>query len=557
MPKTREVHWQHGWHPTFENYDLDLVVGEDGRASESSSHGYLVARRDQKGILASFGFEHVAAFGMPFAYALKNNEVKSLREARNLLVMPAGHVSSASSSDFLIDDSEYISFVGSVSSSFTDVKVCLHAADIRQGRARAWQEAGFTVLRGAEWTDRSSLDRMAKYFTQFEFVTTNGLGSHIPFASAAGSKLSICGPISKPPPQSIACEEFFFINRFDLIEIWTDSYEKQVVRILENAGFFCEPIDATEQKDWGRQQIGYDSIASPEETWATLLEIAGAPNWKPISLVETIPFIARANSQVSKQVRLGLGRLEASKANIESRKPLSLHLQLLNLAKLFISPARRVRIHLSKDLGMYVNSRNLSELKTTSELFVRRRFESVKSEGVHTIVDIGAATGIFSLYFALVFPGANVFAIEPDAGKADVLEANVAAFPAVTVVRRGVRAWEGRGSLIGDCSPLSSAKIWKGILQGHRIVEVSTLQSILDETCAEKTIDILRMNIGGAEYEVLLANLERLAVNCRLLIVRYHHALAKRDEISAIDASFSNLGLKEKSKVAGFTIYRF
>ncbi len=43
------------------------------------------------------------------------------------------------------------------------------------------------------------LRRLRRLFGRFEFVTTNGFGSHIAYAAAAGAKVSVFGPYAEFP----------------------------------------------------------------------------------------------------------------------------------------------------------------------------------------------------------------------------------------------------------------------------------------------------------------------------------------------------------------------
>ena len=74
--------------------------------------------------------------------------------------------------------------------------VCVNGHDwVRGNWVHDFRDAGFEVIRGAG--DESSLERMASLFAQFEFVTTNGFGSLIAYASAFGARVSFYGPFSE------------------------------------------------------------------------------------------------------------------------------------------------------------------------------------------------------------------------------------------------------------------------------------------------------------------------------------------------------------------------
>lgn len=290
----RGLHWQHGWLPAYHNTDPDLIIGEDGRARVQKSDAFLVARLDQEKSLKGFGFPAVKAIGLPFNYALLNVQAETTRRRDSLLIMPGGHTTDEVEFANFKSDSNYINFLKTLIKDYKYVSVVLHARDIRLGRQMAWEAAGLEVVLGAGYGDVASLNRIARLFKSAECVSTNGLGSHIVYAAAAGCRVSLAGP---PPEPTRAPEQTFFRNRPDLV---STIYQRNLLcsEELGKQGICCSPSDASTHIDWANQQIGSGNILRPETVEPTLRHIARFPRASRGSLFKNLPYVFRISRRL-------------------------------------------------------------------------------------------------------------------------------------------------------------------------------------------------------------------------------------------------------------------
>jgi len=135
------------------------------------------------------------------------------------------------------------------------------------------------------------------------------------------------------------------------------------------------------------------------------------------------------------------------------------------------------------------------------QVFVDREYE-IDYPSPQRIVDAGANVGLATLWFANRHPNAEIIAIEPDAGNFVQLQRNVRGYPNVRCIQAGL--WHRSGRLRVQDSQIHA---W-----AYRFEESSDSAGIATRTVDDLggqlpsgSIDLLKLDIEGAEREVLLA----------------------------------------------------
>ena len=157
------------------------------------------------------------------------------------------------------------------------------------------------------------------------------------------------------------------------------------------------------------------------------------------------------------------------------------------------------------------------------DIFVHRiyHFESRRPDPL--ILDCGSNIGMSILYFKHVYRQARIIAFEPDPMIFPYLQENIArngltniqAVQAAVAARQGTRGFysDGKyGSCLVDHLPTDLPQGW----QKYEVPCVK-LQDYLTET-----VDFLKMNIEGAELEVLADSQNQLR-QVREMVIEYHH----------------------------------
>lgn len=248
--------WQHGWALKHAQFHPDIVVQVN--SAHWKDDCYWVARRDEEAYLHSQGYRNAQAIGLPVVYL---PPVVVPRCPGTLLVMPVHSV------DYTAHDwnfEAYAEAINAVRHQFAEVVVCVHPSCWKKGYwVETFQRHGYPVIQGMSADDGNALKKLQSLFSTFEYVTTNGLGSHIAYAATFGAKVSLYGPYPEDRAEDYAADPFFAYNPH-LLEPALRNRSEEVMR-QHYPELFCHPLEATERVEWGRHQVGNDNRVSPAE----------------------------------------------------------------------------------------------------------------------------------------------------------------------------------------------------------------------------------------------------------------------------------------------------
>lgn len=174
------------------------------------------------------------------------------------------------------------------------------------------------------------------------------------------------------------------------------------------------------------------------------------------------------------------------------------------------------------DAPIYLRD-NYSDVAIFLQVFYEKQYELFDAPTIQatTILDAGANIGLASIFFALKFPGAEVVAIEPETENFNLLRKNTKPYN-VDCFQAAV--WHKNETLnITNPETLSAGFILEHSddISSTKGIGGITIEEIMQRKKWEK-IDILKMDIEGAEKEVFSqGNLEWLK-HTQLLIIELH-----------------------------------
>lgn len=549
-----EVHsgaywWQHGWQPQEFNVDPDLVGADDGMASYHLDRITFVAREDQVLALKSYGFTDVYAIGLPFAYALANNPPSLQSDRSGTLVVPTGHMTKENSRTDFTPDLRYIRWLRDGIKGDSSFEVMLTARDIALGRGSVWESKGFRVVRGADPDDSDSLSRLVNIFRRYDHVTTNDFGSPIAYAAAAGCRISVTGPQTRLEKESVF-ELTLYRNRPELADLMPDLAEKVLSR-LKTLGVVCSFEEATTHQDWAMTEIGMENILLPGTARKFFVGVSG----KNLPARTIISFARKSRRRIIAWLTQKSNKLQL----IFLRSPGGGKPQLSKAAKnafsLFFRGKKVSSLFFVNGNGRLFFRPATSDIDNILQHFVDCELEMLSDLNPKIVLDVGAYAGYSVKYFREIFPDARIVGIEADKDNFELATRNVTEGENIELVNMALSSQNGVVAVIEGSEGLWSKKVVPDYSGAHK-VEAINLPSLARLLGIEK-IDLLKLDVEGTEYSVLLRHGSWVAKNCRTLAVEYHHVAAHRNQLNIIEQKFSAERGFRKSELGEYLVYSF
>jgi FkbM family methyltransferase len=433
--------------------------------------------------------------GLPIGYT---SDITLQRRANSLLLVPGNffHVASGH-----WDFDEYLKSVGELRTSFRDVVVCLHPlCPERERWTNRLQAIGIGCVHGFEERDRNALARLRWLYSQFEFVSFNGLSDQIAYACAFGAKVSIDGPYATLQIDDLENTPFFLDHPGTAVKALP--LLSQASAREHFAKFFRSPSAATTEVQWGQEQIGWDKRVSPNELSALLLSESRQGDGR--RAISEIRKVAGRMSQLSKAVVDKATQLVSQNNSDEQ----------FSRSKARYQPGETTvhgdKFHFVDEYTFHWEYR---------QIFQKRCYEFQSIHDDPTIIDGGANIGIAIRYWLTRFPNAKVIAFEPDPDLFACLTRNLETFPRDQVTLHNAALWKSIDKLSFRSPGIETGhlEVTQSEQQGERlIVNTETLSSFLDQP-----IDFLKLDIEGAEVDVLL-EAQGLLKNVKRIWLEYH-----------------------------------
>ncbi|HMP92733.1 MAG TPA: FkbM family methyltransferase [Phnomibacter sp.] len=193
-----------------------------------------------------------------------------------------------------------------------------------------------------------------------------------------------------------------------------------------------------------------------------------------------------------------------------------------------------------KLLGRYFYYTSPAELVHGLQEIFEQGIYSQSFKSKPYIIDGGANVGLSAIYFKHLAPGAIIDAFEPDPVNAQLFMKNTAYMANVTLHQCAL--WKENTMLNFEMDGSMSSRLNAEGKDGKKIQQV---QAVRLKDRLEKEVDFLKLDIEGAEYEVLKDIEDRLHL-VKSMFVEYHGTYAQNNELLEI------LGIVNR---AGFMFY--
>ncbi len=152
-----------------------------------------------------------------------------------------------------------------------------------------------------------------------------------------------------------------------------------------------------------------------------------------------------------------------------------------------------------------------------------------KSDGFEPVIyDCGSNVGVSVLYYKTMFPKAKVKAFEPDPMVVQCLKKNLSANKIADVELFEKAVWINNDGVSFGSEGADGGSVF---FEGNKVSLPSVrLKELLEK---ESKIDLLKMDIEGAELQVLLDCMNELS-KIKYLFVEYHSWVSNKQELNVL-----------------------
>jgi FkbM family methyltransferase len=146
------------------------------------------------------------------------------------------------------------------------------------------------------------------------------------------------------------------------------------------------------------------------------------------------------------------------------------------------------------------------------QIFESRELDFVLQNPPRFIIDAGANVGYASVYFANRYPGARIFAIEPEPDNCALFRKNCSGYPNIKLIKGALWSSNAPLVLVNPTKQSDTFRVKEPVSQIDGSVEGVTVEDILRCSGTEQ-VDLLKIDIEGAEEELFSSDcswLERI-----------------------------------------------
>ena len=180
-----------------------------------------------------------------------------------------------------------------------------------------------------------------------------------------------------------------------------------------------------------------------------------------------------------------------------------------------------------------------SDYYTFNQVFIESQYAIPLPFAPLNIIDAGANVGFSPLYFTNRFPGSTIIAIEPNDSNFESLQKNTANHPNIKLHHKGLWYRDAQLYITNLDSKVQNDYI---VAETEDTTNKSSfpaisIASIIKENNWE-TVDLLKMDIEGAEREVFGFNFEEWLPKTRVIFIEVHDNF-KKGSSKAVFAAIS------------------
>lgn len=260
IPYTR-ASWLHGW-CQYPLTRIELLARDEATVCcDPKAVPNLVTTTDQEHFIKDHGYKYSKAVGLPFIYT---QDPKVERMPGSLLIIPS-HTLNETNANYKFSKKHLLpENLTNLRQKFSLIVACIGGfCALRGNYTKHYEDIEIPWVTGAWLNDEYALQRIRNLFSQFEYVATDSIGSHIPYAGYCGCKLIYYGKGKSLTKKDFA--EIPFYQKYPhLIDIVIHEQKLETTKkrfpILFNNDTKSEAL-----KTWSMEMLGAKHQIAPNE----------------------------------------------------------------------------------------------------------------------------------------------------------------------------------------------------------------------------------------------------------------------------------------------------
>ncbi len=187
----------------------------------------------------------------------------------------------------------------------------------------------------------------------------------------------------------------------------------------------------------------------------------------------------------------------------------------------------------TKKIPLPILGRTIYIRKKTKD---RETFEEVFNHNIYnlklpiepqTIIDAGANVGLATLFFKIKYPKSKIVSLEIESGNVEMIHKNLKGLKDIEIVHKGLFNKKGFFKVEDPFNATNSFVIKEVTSSEKYDIESTTIDELI-ETYKFKTIDILKIDIEGAEKDLFEKNYENWLPKVKVIMVETHDRMISK-----------------------------
>jgi FkbM family methyltransferase len=197
-----------------------------------------------------------------------------------------------------------------------------------------------------------------------------------------------------------------------------------------------------------------------------------------------------------------------------------------------------------------------SDISVFEGVLVNEEYDlSFLSLSPRIILDVGANVGFTSVFFANRYPQSRIFAVEPEESNFRALLENTKPYQNIVAIRAAV--WNKRGKVQimnrqAENWAFQVVDLEKNA--GSALVNALTIDDLIKIT-GEKTVDVLKIDVEGAEVEVCGGNAENWLGKVCVIVIELHDRFREGCSV-ALNKAISGRGFERTRRGEHTILFR-